>query len=133
MDWTPESSRRARGFAVYAALRSLGRSGVAELVERCCRLAARFAERLREERTIRILNEVVLNQVLIRIAPPGVDADIATRDALRHVQEERVCWVGGTRWHGMEAIRISVSNWSTTRADVDLSADSIVRAARLQQ
>jgi glutamate/tyrosine decarboxylase-like PLP-dependent enzyme len=132
MDWTPESSRRARGFAVYAALRSLGRSGVAELIERCCRLAARFADRLREERTIRILNDVVLNQVLIRVAPPGVDPDIATRDALRHVQEERVCWVGGTRWHGMEAIRISVSNWSTTEADVDLSADSIVRAARLQ-
>jgi glutamate/tyrosine decarboxylase-like PLP-dependent enzyme len=132
MDWTPESSRRARGFAVYAALRSLGRSGVADLVERCCRLAARFADRLREERAIRILNDVVLNQVLIRIAPPGVDADAATRDALRHVQEERVCWVGGTRWHGMEAIRISVSNWSTTEADVDLSADAIIRAVRRQ-
>jgi glutamate/tyrosine decarboxylase-like PLP-dependent enzyme len=130
MDWTPESSRRARGFAVYAALRSLGRSGVADLVERCCRLARRFAERLREERTIRILNDVVLNQVLVRIEPPGGDADLATRDAIRLVQDERVCWLGGTRWHDMDAMRISVSNWSTTDEDVDRSVASIIRAAR---
>jgi glutamate/tyrosine decarboxylase-like PLP-dependent enzyme len=130
MDWTPESSRRARGFSVYAALRSLGRSGVADLVERCCRLARHFAARLGEERTIRILNDVVLNQVLLRVEPPGGDADAATRETLRLVQEERVCWLGGTRWHNMDAMRISVSNWSTTEADVDLSAESILRAAR---
>src|SRR5206468_10844541 len=74
MDWTPESSRRARGFAVYAALRELGRTGVADLVERCCRLARRFADRLREEPSIRILNEVVLNQVLVRVSPAQGDA-----------------------------------------------------------
>jgi glutamate/tyrosine decarboxylase-like PLP-dependent enzyme len=130
MDWTPESSRRARGFAVYAALRSLGRQGIDDLVARCCRLASRFADRLKAEPGIEILNDVVLNQVLLRIAPPGRDADRATREALRLVQEERVCWLGGSRWHDMDAMRISVSNWSTTDADIDLSAESIVRAAR---
>jgi glutamate/tyrosine decarboxylase-like PLP-dependent enzyme len=130
MDWVPESSRRARGFAVYAALRSLGRSGLADLLERCCRLARRFADRLREEPSIRILNDVVLNQVLVRVEPASGDADAATRAVLKRVQDERVCWLGGTRWHGMEAMRISVSNWSTTDEDVDRSAESIIRAAR---
>jgi glutamate/tyrosine decarboxylase-like PLP-dependent enzyme len=130
MDWTPEASRRARGFAVYAALRSLGRSGVEDLFDRCCRLARRFAERLSAERGITILNDVVLNQVLVRVVPPKGDADAATREAMRLVQEERICWLGGTRWHDMEAMRISVSNWSTTDEDVDRSADSIIRAAR---
>src|SRR4029079_3770050 len=111
MDWTPESSRRARGFAVYAALRSLGRSGVADLVERCCRLARRFADRLREEPSIRILTDVVLTQVLARVEPPSGDADAATRAALTHVQDERVCWLGGTHWHGMDAMTISGSHW----------------------
>jgi glutamate/tyrosine decarboxylase-like PLP-dependent enzyme len=132
MDWVPESSRRARGFAVYAALRSLGRSGVADLVDRCCRLARRFADRLRREPSLRILNEVVLNQVLIRVVPPAGDADAATREALRIVQEERVCWLGGSRWHDLDAMRISVSNWSTTEEDIDRSAESIIRAARRQ-
>jgi glutamate/tyrosine decarboxylase-like PLP-dependent enzyme len=130
MDWVPESSRRARGFAVYAALRSLGRSGVAEMIDRCCRLARRFADRLREEPAIRILNDVVLNQVLVRVVPTAGDADAATREALRAVQEERLCWLGGSHWHGMDAMRISVSNWSTTEDDIDRSADSILRAAR---
>jgi len=66
----------------------------------------------------------------VRVEPASGDADAATRDVLRRVQEERVCWLGGTRWHGMDAMRISVSNWSTTEADVDRSADSIVRAVR---
>ena len=132
MDWTPESSRRARGFAIYAALQSLGRNGVADLVERCCRLARRFADRLRTEPTIRIINEVALNQVLVRVGPatPDADADVATRRALTIVQNEGVCWLGGTRWHGMDAMRISVSNWSTGEEDVDRSADAIVRAAK---
>jgi glutamate/tyrosine decarboxylase-like PLP-dependent enzyme len=130
MDWTPESSRRARGFAIYAALRSLGRRGVADLVERCCRLARRFADRLSAEPGIRILNDVVLNQVLVRVVPPSGDADAATRAAIARVQQERICWLGGTRWRGMDAMRISVSNWSTTEEDVDRSADSIIRAVR---
>ena len=132
MDWVPESSRRARGFAVYAALRSLGRSGVSDLVERCCRLARRFADRLRQEPSIRILNDVVLNQVLVRVVPAAGDADAATRAALRLVQDEQVCWLGGSRWHDMDAMRISVSNWSTSEEDIDRSADSIIRAAQRQ-
>ena len=130
MDWTPESSRRARGIAVYAALRSLGRRGIEDLVDRCCRLARRFAERLRSEPRLEILNEVVLNQVVVRVVPPAGDADAATNAVLAAVQHERVCWLGGTRWHGVDAMRISVSNWSTTEEDVDRSAESILRAAR---
>jgi hypothetical protein len=72
----------------------------------------------------------VLNQVLVRVEPAGGDGDTATRETLRLVQEEGVCWLGGSRWHGLEAIRISVSNWSTTDEDVDRSADAIARAAR---
>jgi len=125
MDWTPESSRRARGFAVYATLRSLGRRGVADMIERCCALARRFADRLRADPSIAILNDVVLNQVLVRVA----DSDQRTAEAIRRVQDERVCWLGGTTWHGVHAMRISVSNWSTTEADVDRSADAILRAA----
>jgi glutamate/tyrosine decarboxylase-like PLP-dependent enzyme len=123
MDWTPEASRRARGFAVYAALRSLGRRGVEDMLDRCCALARRFAERLGADARLRILNDVVLNQVLVRAAD-----DEATRAMIERVQQERVCWVGGTRWRGMDAMRISVSNWSTTEGDVDRSADSILRA-----
>ena len=130
MDWTPEASRRARGFAVYAALRSLGRRGLEELVDRCCRLARAFADRLRREPAIQILNDVVLNQVLVRVVPERGDADAATREAVARIQAERVCWLGGTRWHGMDAMRISVSNWSTSDDDVERSAASIVRAAR---
>jgi glutamate/tyrosine decarboxylase-like PLP-dependent enzyme len=130
MDWTPESSRRARGFAVYAALRELGRTGVEAMIDRCCRLAGRFADQLRTEPRLRILNEVVLNQVLVRVEPGSGDADRATRETIRRVQEERVCWLGGTRWHDMDAMRISVSNWSTTEADVDRSVESIVRAVQ---
>jgi glutamate/tyrosine decarboxylase-like PLP-dependent enzyme len=130
MDWVPESSRRARGFAIYAAIQSLGRRGVADMIERCSRLARLFADRLATEPGVTILNDVVLNQVLVRIAPPNANADEATREVVRRVQDERVCWLGGTRWHGMDAIRISVSNWSTTDADVDRSVDSIIRAVR---
>jgi glutamate/tyrosine decarboxylase-like PLP-dependent enzyme len=130
MDWVPESSRRARGFAVYAAVRELGRQGVSELIDRCCRLARRMADRLRTDAAITILNDVVLNQVLVRVTPPSGDADLATREALRRVQEERTCWLGGTRWHDQDAMRISVSNWSTTDQDIDASADSIIRAVR---
>ena len=133
MDWVPESSRRARGFAVYAALRSLGRRGLEEMLDRCCRLARLFAEQLSVDRRVRILNDVVLNQVLVRVASPSNDegeSDRLTRDVLRRVQEERICWLGGTRWRGVDAMRISVSNWSTTEHDVERSVESIVRAVR---
>jgi glutamate/tyrosine decarboxylase-like PLP-dependent enzyme len=126
-----DSSRRARGFVVYAALRSLGRNGVREMVERCCRLARRMADRLRTVEGVEILNDVVLNQVLLRFTPPGGgDPDAFTREVMTRVQDEGEAWMGGTTWHGMGAMRISVSNWSTTEADIDRTADATLRAAR---
>jgi glutamate/tyrosine decarboxylase-like PLP-dependent enzyme len=130
-----ESSRRARAFPIYAALRELGREGLAELIERCCRLAARMADGLRGAPGVAILNDVVLNQVLVRFAPPGVtdptapDAatDAFTREVIAAVQADGTCWLGGTTWHGLAAMRISVSNWSTTEADADLSVAAIRR------
>jgi glutamate/tyrosine decarboxylase-like PLP-dependent enzyme len=125
-----DSSRRARGFVVYAALRSLGRNGVRELVERCCALARRMAARLGAADNVEILNEVVLNQVLVRLTPPdGGDSDAFTRHVMARVQDEGEAWMGGTTWHGKGAIRVSVSNWSTTEQDIDRTADAILRAA----
>jgi len=123
MQWTPEASRRARGFAVYAAIRSLGRSGIVELVERCCANARRFAAAL-EEGGAEILNDVVLNQVLVRF---GDGAN--TREVIARVQAEGTCWLGGTEWGGEHAMRISVSNWRTTAEDVDRSAAAVLAAA----
>jgi glutamate/tyrosine decarboxylase-like PLP-dependent enzyme len=129
-EYVLDSSRRARGFVVYAALRSLGRNGVRELIERCCRLARRMADRLRTADGVEVLNEVVLNQVLVRFTPPGGgDPDAFTRQVMTRVQDGGEAWMGGTTWHGMGAMRISVSNWSTTEADVDRTADAILRAA----
>ncbi len=129
-NWVPEASRRARGFTVYAALRSLGRRGVAQMIERCCALARRMADRLARAAGVEILNDVVLNQVLVRFSPPaGGDADAFTAEVVRKVQEDGVCWLSPTTWHGVSAMRISVSNWSTTEADIDLSADAILRCA----
>jgi glutamate/tyrosine decarboxylase-like PLP-dependent enzyme len=127
-NWVPEASRRARGFSVYAALRALGRQGVSELIERCAMLARRMAERLAASPRVKILNDVVLNQVLVRFVPlNGGDADALTADVIRRVQEDGICWLGGTTWHGMHVMRISISNWSTTKADIDMSADAILR------
>ncbi|HEY7463587.1 MAG TPA: pyridoxal-dependent decarboxylase [Candidatus Limnocylindria bacterium] len=119
-----DSSRRARGFALYAALRSLGRDGVRALVERCCSLARRMADGLAAGGA-EILNEVVLNQVLVRFGD-----DERTNRVIAAVQEDGTAWLGGTSWHGMAAMRISVSNWSTTEADADASVQTILRAAR---
>jgi glutamate/tyrosine decarboxylase-like PLP-dependent enzyme len=132
-NWVPESSRRARGFAMYAALRSLGRRGVAELIERCAGLARRFADRLAAEPGFTIVNDVVLNQVLVRVSEPTDDEDAAdsrTRSLVAAVQQDGTMWAGGTTWRGRAAMRISVSNWSTTEADIDRSADAVVRCAR---
>ncbi|HET7354313.1 MAG TPA: pyridoxal-dependent decarboxylase [Gaiellaceae bacterium] len=123
LDWGPEFSRRARGFAVYAALRSLGRRGVADLVERSCAHARLFAELL-EASGATILNDVVLNQVLVRFG----DGE-TTREVIRRVQEDGTCWLGGTDWQGEHAMRISVSNWRTTREDVERSVAAILAAA----
>jgi glutamate/tyrosine decarboxylase-like PLP-dependent enzyme len=124
-DWVPESSRRARGFALYAALRELGRSGVEELVERCCWHARRFADLLGAEPAVEILNDVVLNQVLVRFG----DDDDLTRAVVARVQQDGTCWLGGTDWQGRAAMRISVSSFRTTADDVERSAAAILEAA----
>ena len=123
-DHTPEASRRVRGVEIWAALMALGRDGVADLVERCCRHATRFAEGLREA-GFTGLNEVELNQVLVSFG-----ADEVTDRVIAGVQAEGTCWCGGTTWHGRRAMRISVSSWATTATDVDLSLQAIVRVAR---
>ena len=128
--FTPEFSRRARGFPVWAALRSLGRSGVAVMVERCCAHARRFADALGAAPGVEILNEVVLNQVLVRFPDPGGDHDGRTREVVRRVQAGGTLWLSGTTWHGMAAMRISVANWSTTGDDVDRSVAAILEATK---
>jgi len=133
-EWTPEFSRRARGFAVWAALASLGRRGVAAMIERGVEMAQRFAARLAAAPGVEVLNEVVLNQVLLRFAPPGggdaAATDAWTRETIRRVQQDGTCWLSGTTWRGRAAMRISVSNWSTRGADVDRSVTAILAAAR---
>jgi glutamate/tyrosine decarboxylase-like PLP-dependent enzyme len=129
-EFTPEESRRGRAVPVYAALRSLGRQGVGELIERNCRLAARMAANLSRQPGVRILNDVVLNQVLVRFEKQGADADQLTKDVIAGVQQEGTCWLGGTTWHGMSAMRVAVSNWSTTESDIDRSAEAILSVFR---
>jgi glutamate/tyrosine decarboxylase-like PLP-dependent enzyme len=121
--FTPEASRRARGVEVWAALRSLGRRGLAKMIESNCRLATRFADGLKRS-GYAVLNDVVLNQVLVSFG----DAD-ETRHVIAEVQKDGTCWCGGTEWHGHTAMRISVSCWATTEDDVDRSLAAIVRIA----
>jgi glutamate/tyrosine decarboxylase-like PLP-dependent enzyme len=121
--YTPEFSRRARGVEVWAALRQLGRPGLADLIERTCRYAQRFAEGLRAA-GYSVLNDVVLNQVLISFGSAE-----RTREVISRVQEEGTCWCGGTVWQGQTAMRISVSSWATSQADVERSLAAILRAA----
>lgn len=122
-DYTPELSRRARGVDVWAALKSLGRSGLAEMLNRCCSNARRFAVGL-EKAGFEILNEVCLNQVLVSFGD-----DSRTRRVIDAIQADGTCWCGVTVWQGHTAMRISVSNWSTTPADVDASLEAIIRLA----
>jgi glutamate/tyrosine decarboxylase-like PLP-dependent enzyme len=123
MLYTPEMSRRARGVEIWAALRSLGRAGLADLVERTCRYARRFAEGL-ANRGYAVLNEVVLNQVLVSFGD-----DEITRRVIDGIQSEGTCWCGGTTWHGRAAMRISVSSWATTERDIDRSLAAMLRVA----
>ena len=123
VDWVPEFSRRARGFPVYAALRSLGRRGLAELVERACDAASAFAAQIVELPGAEVLNEVVLNQVLFRF-----ESDERTDEVLLAVQESGRIWLGGTTWDGRKAIRLSVSNWQTGDAEIELAVDAFRQA-----
>lgn len=131
-NWVAESSRRARGFAIWAAIRSLGREGVAGMVRRMCDHAERFAAGLEGAPGVRILNDVVLNQVLVRFDDPSGDAgagDARTDSVIAAVQADGTMWLGGTRWHGLRAMRISVSGWRTTADDVDRCVAVIRRIA----
>jgi len=123
-NFTPELSRRARGIEVWAALHTLGRSGLADLVERTCRYAVRFAEGLRAA-GYTILNEVVLNQVLVMFG----DAE-RTRRVIAGIQRDGTCWCGGTTWQGQTAMCISVSSWATTDVEVERSLEAMIRVAR---
>jgi glutamate/tyrosine decarboxylase-like PLP-dependent enzyme len=123
--YTPDMSRRARGVEIWAALRSLGRSGLADLIERSCRHAARFAKGLRAA-GYEILNDVTLNQVLVSFGD-----DETTRRVIKGIQADGTCWLGGTVWQGRAAIRISVSSWATTEDDVERSLDAIIRIASM--
>jgi glutamate/tyrosine decarboxylase-like PLP-dependent enzyme len=132
--FTPDESRRARALPMYAALRVLGREGVAGIVDRCCAMATRMAARLAGDSRVRILNDVVLNQVLVQFRPPDGDdaaAEALTQKVIAAVQDEGTCWAGGTNWHGQAAMRISISNWSTTADDIDRSAAAILDAIRM--
>jgi glutamate/tyrosine decarboxylase-like PLP-dependent enzyme len=121
--YTPDFSRRARGIEVWAALRQLGRSGLADLIERTCRYAGQFADGLRAA-GYRVLNDAVLNQVLVSFG-----SGERTREVIARVQRDGTCWCGGTIWHGHTAMRISVSSWATTEADVERSLAAILRVA----
>jgi glutamate/tyrosine decarboxylase-like PLP-dependent enzyme len=121
--YTPEMSRRARGIELWAALRSLGRSGVADLIERTCEYAQRFATGLRDA-GYKVLNEVEINQVLVSFGSAEV-----TRSVVERLQSEGTCWCGGTEWQGRAAMRISVSSWATTGEDVEASLAAIRRIA----
>jgi glutamate/tyrosine decarboxylase-like PLP-dependent enzyme len=122
-DWVPDFSRRARGFPIYAAIRALGRRGIAALVDDCCDRARQFATLLARDARVAILNDIVLNQVLVRFN----DDDGSTREVITRVQREGTCWLAGTTWQGKAAMRISVSNWSTTSEDVEKSCAAILR------
>lgn len=122
--YTPESSRRARGIEMWAAMRSLGREGLRALIERNCRFARVFAERL-QQAGFEVLNEIVLNQVLVCFGSAE-----ETRRVIADVQDEGTCWCGGTQWRGRTAMRISVSSWATTEEDVERSLAAILRIAK---
>ena len=125
-EWVPELSRRARALPVYAALRSLGREGVARIVDNCCERATQMASLLADVPEVDILNDVRLNQVLLRFG----DDDDRTEAVIAAVQNDGVCWVGGTTWRDQRAMRISICNWATSESDIERSADSIVDALR---
>jgi len=131
VDWVPEFSRRARGFAIYAQLRTLGRAGLADLVARSCALARRAAEGLAAIPGAAVLNEVALNQVLVRFTTPdGGDADAFTKRVVERVQKDGTCWLSGSAWKGKGVMRFSVSGQDTTESDIDRSVKAIAAAVR---
>jgi glutamate/tyrosine decarboxylase-like PLP-dependent enzyme len=124
IEWVPDFSRRARSLPVWSALRTLGVEGVGDLIDQCCARVRRFADRLAGVPGVRLLNEVVLNQLMVRFG----DDDATTREVIARIQDSGTCWFGGTVWRGQAAMRVSVVNWRTTEADVDRSVD-VIKAA----
>jgi glutamate/tyrosine decarboxylase-like PLP-dependent enzyme len=129
MDWNPEFSRRGRGLAVYATLRSLGRQGVEELIDRTCSLARRFADSLATSGRAEIMNEVVFNQVLVRWLSPDGNHDAFNDRVVAAIQADGTAFFSGTTWSGMRLMRISVSDWATDEADVDRAVEALLRCA----
>ena len=127
LHYTPEASRRARGIEIWATLRSLGRTGVADLIEDNCRMATRFAEKL-QQAGFEIVNEVMLNQVLVSFGTPE-----HTLAVIKRIQEDATCWCGSTVWQGRTAMRISVSSWTTTEEDVDRSVEAMIRCEGIER
>ena len=130
--FVPELSRRARGFATWAMIKHLGREGIAAMVERHCRLARRIADGLAAEPGLRVLNDVVLNQVIVRFGtdePPEV-GDHLTRETIRYIQADGTCFMGGAVWRGQWVMRVSVTSGLTTEADADRTIDAVRRAWR---
>jgi glutamate/tyrosine decarboxylase-like PLP-dependent enzyme len=128
--FTPDESRRARGVTVYATLRTLGKHGVRDLVDRLCDHAERMASTLRRHAQVQVLNDVVLNQALVQFVPLPGDSrtdDVFTQEVVAGIQTDGTCWLGSTVWQGKRAARISVCNWSTTAEDIDRSAAAILR------
>jgi glutamate/tyrosine decarboxylase-like PLP-dependent enzyme len=121
--FVPEMSRRARAIEIWAALRSLGRTGLADLIDRSCDHARRFAEAFTRAGH-HVLNDVVINQVLVSFGAPDI-----TRQVIARVQQDGTCWCGGTLWQGKTAMRVSVSSWATTDRDVSRSIEAILRIA----
>ncbi len=121
-DWTPEFSRRARGLAVYAALRSLGRSGVRQMIDGCCDHAQRMAQALSRHDGVEVLNDVVLDQVVVRFE----DSDEVTAEVIERVQQDGTCWLGGSTFRGQHVMRVSVVSWQTTPEDIDIAAQAIL-------
>lgn len=129
--WVPENSRRARAFVLFAALRALGVSGVADLVDRCCDMARLFAGRVERERLATVVNDVCLNQVMIRLtAPAGVEPDGFHDDVADAIQSEGLCWIGTGQWRGECILRLSFSNWQTDGEDVEAAIAAVARAVR---
>lgn len=127
-EWVPELSRRARGFATWALLCAFGKDGIAAMVERHCMLAGRMSWQLANEPGIHVLNEVRLNQFLVRFGSAEVSAqsDQATRDVIARLQEEGACYLAGAAWKGMWVMRVSVISWATTQADADRAVEAII-------
>lgn len=134
-DYVPELSRRGRGFATWAMIKSLGREGIAAMVERHCAQARRMAERLSAESGVEIMNDVVLNQVAVRLGADldGAEADALTERTIARIQRDGVCFVGGAVWRGRQIVRVSVISANTTEADIDRSAEAILSAWRAEK